>query len=408
MDPVALSRDRDRPLHRRPHAETIDVGHRERRHTGLLDVVALAGIDIAQPEQHALPAARRAAQVGGERIAREPERDREGHPVHVPGRRRLGSVDVAVRIDPDHAGPLPRTREAGEGAHRHRMVTAEDKREVAGACDVRHDARQLLARSHDLDDVVRARTFEHPLRVDLLVGVRRETLIGIGDVDVAAVTHAKADLGELRDEPAVADAGRTHVDPATIATEIHRHPDDLDDRTALHATDLLRIPLTPEPFSGHRAVCFAAVAARGWKIAWMTPSAASSSPTNSRTFTRAKPRRILSTRASNRAVSPGRTMRLKCISSMPAKSPRPSRYSGSAMAITVAAWASDSTRMTPGTIGLPGKWPFRYHSSPVKVCSATARTPGSSSVTRSMRRKGSRCGMSASMPARSSDVMRRV
>src|SRR5258706_458733 len=38
--------------------------------------------------------------------------------------------------------------------------------------------------------------------------------------------------------------------------------------------------------------------------------------------------------------------------------------------------------MTPGTIGLPGKWPLRYHSSPVKVCSATARTPGSSAVTR--------------------------
>src|SRR5258705_7223380 len=63
--------------------------------------------------------------------------------------------------------------------------------------------------------------------------------------------------------------------------------------------------------------------------------------------------------------------------------------------------------MTPGTIGLPGKWPLRYHSSPVKVCSATARTPGSSSVTRSIRRNGSRCGMSAWMPARSSVVTRR-
>src|SRR6266568_3030327 len=135
-----------------------------------------------------------------------------------------------------------------------------------------------------------------------------------------------------------------------------------------------------------------------------SPPRSIGTPTIARTFTRAKPRRILSTTASNRAVSPGRTMRLKCISSMPAKSPRPSRYSGSAMAITVAAWASDSTRMTPGTMGLPGKWPFRYHSSPVKVCSATARTPGSSSVTRSMSRNGSRCGMRASMPARSSDV----
>ena len=84
----------------------------------------------------------------------------------------------------------------------------------------------------------------------------------------------------------------------------------------------------------------------------------------------------------------------------------PSRYSGRLIAITVAVCAKDSTRITPGTIGFPGKWPGWYHSRPVKVCSATARTPGSSSVTRSMSRKGSRCGMSASMPALSSVVMR--
>src|SRR5438477_6554456 len=58
--------------------------------------------------------------------------------------------------------------------------------------------------------------------------------------------------------------------------------------------------------------------------------------------------------------------------------------------------------MTPGTIGLPGKCPAWYHSLPVKVCSPTARTPGSSSVTRSINRNGSRCGMSASIAALSS------
>src|SRR5438034_10211716 len=110
--------------------------------------------------------------------------------------------------------------------------------------------------------------------------------------------------------------------------------------------------------------------------------------------------------ASNLPVSPGFTIRLKRISSMPAKSPRPSRYSGRLIAITVAVCAQLSTRITPGTIGFPGKWPAWYHSVPVNVCSATARTPGSSSVMRSMSRKGSRCGMSRSMPARSSVVTR--
>src|SRR2546426_12257114 len=72
------------------------------------------------------------------------------------------------------------------------------------------------------------------------------------------------------------------------------------------------------------------------------------------------------------------------------------------MAPTEATWAIDSTRMTPGTIGLPGKCPAWYHSLPVNVCSPTARTPGSSSVTRSINRNGSRCGMSASIAALSS------
>ncbi len=71
-------------------------------------------------------------------------------------------------------------------------------------------------------------------------------------------------------------------------------------------------------------------------------------------------------------------------------------------------WAMLSTRITPGTMGFPGKCPAWYHSAPVKVCSATARTPGSSSVTRSMSRNGSRCGMSASMPFRSNTATARV
>src|SRR5438309_9207759 len=62
--------------------------------------------------------------------------------------------------------------------------------------------------------------------------------------------------------------------------------------------------------------------------------------------------------------------------------------------------------MTPGTIGLPGKCPAWYHSDPVNVCSATARTPGSSSTTRSISRNGSRCGMSAGIAARSRVVTR--
>src|SRR5688500_15861388 len=84
MDAVALARDSDRLLHRRAHAETIDVRHRERGHARLLDVVALARIHVAQAQQHAAVDARRPAKTGGERVTRKSESHGEGHSVHVP------------------------------------------------------------------------------------------------------------------------------------------------------------------------------------------------------------------------------------------------------------------------------------------------------------------------------------
>jgi hypothetical protein len=279
MDAIALARDRDGPFHRRPHAETIDVGHGERGDASLLDVVALAGVHVAQAEQHTAVAARRTAKVRGERVTRESERDGERHPVHVPRRRGLGRVDVAVRVDPDDAGLLPRPGEAGERAHRYRVVPAEDEGDVACAHDLRDDGGELLTRADDLGHVVRARPACRPLPVVLLVRVRRETFIRIGDADVPTVPHAESDVRQLRHEASVANPGRTHVDAAPVATQVHRHPDDLDDRTRLHPAGLLGIGLAHVRLFPHGAGCFGATAERGWKIAWMTPSAATSSPT---------------------------------------------------------------------------------------------------------------------------------
>ena len=78
---------------------------------------------------------------------------------------------------------------------------------------------------------------------------------------------------------------------------------------------------------------------------------------------RASPCRGRSGRAPSRAShssvssSPGRTMRLKRTSSIPAKSASLPRFSSCESTATAPACASASTIFTPGMIGLPGKWP---------------------------------------------------
>src|SRR5207244_12383752 len=80
-------------------------------------------------------------------------------------------------------------------------------------------------------------------------------LIGIGDADVARVLHREAERGEALGEAGITDGRRSHVDAAAVAAEIHRHADDRD------------------------GLAHAAGLAAGWKIATITPSAATSSPT---------------------------------------------------------------------------------------------------------------------------------
>src|SRR5437660_1409285 len=87
------------------------------------------------------------------------------------------------------------------------------------------------------------------------IPVRGTPLIGIGDADVTRVLHGEAESGEALGEAGITDGRRPHVDAAAVSAEIHRHADDRDGLA--HATGL----------------------AAGWKIATITPSAATSSPT---------------------------------------------------------------------------------------------------------------------------------
>ena len=151
-----------------------------------------------------------------EPLRRLAERGRERHPVHVPGRARLGRVEVAVRVDPDHAARLPcRGGEAGERADRDRVVAAEHERPRAFAHGLLDQRRERRAGLEDLGEEARALVHERER-----LGHRRR--------DVAAVGDREPDLGQPLVEPRVADRRRAHVDAAPGLAEVERCADDRD------------------------------------------------------------------------------------------------------------------------------------------------------------------------------------
>ena len=62
--------------------------------------------------------------------------------------------------------------------------------------------------------------------------------------------------------------------------------------------------------------------------------------------------------------------------------------------------ASASVRMTPGTIGSPGKWPAKNGSSLGKVFRQRANSPGRNSSTSSMKINGARWGRPSAIGSR--------
>src|SRR2546428_13971532 len=184
---------------------TLFRSHRDRAHARLADVHLLAGIEIADRHERARAALDRAAQRVGKRVPGETERDRERHPVDVPGRRRRRGVDVAVRVHPDDARTAARAREPGERAHGHGMVAAEDQWHRAAPFNLLDEARELLRDADDLVHVVRAATGAEIALVHPPIPVRGTPLIGIGDADVTRVLHREAEPGEALGEAGITD-----------------------------------------------------------------------------------------------------------------------------------------------------------------------------------------------------------
>src|SRR5439155_12053854 len=203
----------------------------------------------------------------------------------------------------------------GQGAHRHGMVAAKDQWKSAAP----HHCRDLLGQLlRDCDDLLMA----------MRLRLRRmgALLAAIGNREVAVILHHDPHSPQSPLEVRVADRRRAHIDATAVATEIHRDADDLDGARRDHFFS----------FCSTKRI---------------SPSVDTSPFTDAVTFARPKARCSFSITASSRSVSPGTTMRLKRISSIPAKSPMPPWNSGIAMAHTAAVCASASTCITPGMIG---------------------------------------------------------
>src|SRR5688500_1476763 len=157
----------------------------------------------------------RAARVLGERLSGETARDRERHPVDIPGGRRVRCVDVAMRIDPDDAGPASTAGDARERPDRHRVIAADDERERPAALDPPH---ALGKRLDDADDLARvARTVVLGLALD-----------PIGHLKVAVVLDRVTECLEAPAQPRIPDRRGSHIDAAPASAEVHRDADDLD------------------------------------------------------------------------------------------------------------------------------------------------------------------------------------
>ena len=143
----------------------------------------------------------------------------------VPARAGLGRVDVAVRVDPEHAAGAVHRRKAAERAERDGVVAAEHERDRAGARLLDHLRRDPGAGRLDLGQEPRP----------LVLHRRRLRHRGL---DVPVVAHRVAEAREALLEPGVADGRRPHVDAAPALPEVERRADDGDLACRAHRGNL--------------------------------------------------------------------------------------------------------------------------------------------------------------------------
>ena len=208
-----LDRLADRPL----HPKLVDRAHRPDAQAVLADELAFALVELTRADECEARALDGGRGPGAalEPGAAEPERGGEHHAVHVAGGRRLRTVEIAVRVDPeDTARPVSR-REASERAERDGVVAAEHKRKLTVLAGAANDAGYALTRLHDRAEEASA--------LIALVGC-----LGDRDRHVPEVDHLAPERREPLRKPGVADRRGAHVDASAPGTEVDRRTDDRD------------------------------------------------------------------------------------------------------------------------------------------------------------------------------------
>jgi len=208
-------RVRDGLSHAGLDPDPVDLAHREDLRVELAQELPLSVVERADADQRELSRLdrRQRPAVALERIARQPERGSEHHPVDVARRRGRRSVQVAVRVDPDDTARAADLGHPDEGAQRDRVVAAEDERQRSPFRRLHHQRRQAVAEVEDLCEIARVRV-SHRGRLD----DRRDDVARVGDPDVQLLRES---LVEAR----IADRGRAHVHAAPPRAEVERSPD---------------------------------------------------------------------------------------------------------------------------------------------------------------------------------------
>jgi hypothetical protein len=116
MQPRAVSQSLQSLARDGGDAAFVDIAHGEYRRARVAKQCPLRHIEIADPDQNKIlrrDLRSRAPQVDQLRDSQSTQR-RQWHPVDIPGRRRLGCVEVTMRVDPDQ----PNGAIVGDPTHR--------------------------------------------------------------------------------------------------------------------------------------------------------------------------------------------------------------------------------------------------------------------------------------------------
>src|SRR5690606_13367830 len=137
------------------------------------------------------------------------------------GWRRVGRVEVAMRVHPDDAERTLRSH-AADRTDGHRVVAAEEDREVLRTA-LPGDVVDGLAGRGDGAEMA------HPAAVRLYPALGAHgVLVALGHGDIARVVHVVAQADEAIVEPGIAHGARPHVDAAALLPQVHGYADDLD------------------------------------------------------------------------------------------------------------------------------------------------------------------------------------